>query len=98
MKFSVADIAAMLDALGEGAVINGASLRVIFQAPAQVLDGIGGLLVTDPTAVAADNDLAALGIEAGEYGSQITIAGMDYRILAVVPDGSGFSTLTLDVI
>ena len=96
MKFSAADTAAMLEALGETAPVISGSLQVVFQAPAQVLDGLGGLLVTDPTATASSAELAALEIEAGEFGSEITIDGTDYKILAITPDGSGFSTVTLE--
>lgn len=96
MNFAAADITAMLSAMGETATVAGGSLRVLFEAPGRVADGLGGVLVTDPTALAAESDIASLGIVAGESGSAITIGGKAYTVLAIVPDGDGFATMTLE--
>lgn len=97
MKFSADDKAAMLDALGDDAVVAGGIPRVLFQAPGEVLDGIGGVITTNPTAVIADGDVTTYGLVGGENGSGIAIDTVEYAILAIVPDGDGFSTLTLEL-
>lgn len=97
MQFSAADKAAMLEALGEDAVVTGGLIKVLFAAPGQVLDGLGGVITTNPTALADAADVATYGLVGGETGSDIMIAAVDYVILAIVPDGDGFSTLTLEL-
>ncbi len=97
MKFSAADKAAMLGAVGDEAVVTGGLIRVQFAAPGQVLDGLGGVIATSPTALADAADVATYDLVGGENGSAITIDTVDYVILAIVPEGNGFSTLTLEL-
>jgi len=97
MKFSAADMQAMLDALGEPATTLAGSLVVVFQAPGSVFPGASpGIVVSEPTALAAVADIVALGID---DGSDLAIDGRNYQVVAPpLPDGSGFATLTLEVV
>ncbi|MDD3814428.1 MAG: hypothetical protein PHZ02_07255 [Desulfocapsaceae bacterium] len=92
-----ADILWLFTNEGDEASVSAGSLRVMFRAPGQVLENFGGLIVDDPTALASDQHVAAYGITGGEYGTTITINGVDYRVLAIVPNGFGISLLTLEM-
>lgn len=97
MKFSTADKAAMLDAVGDDATCTAGPLRVVFQAPGSVFPGVSpGLVVSEPTALAAVADLEALAIV---DGTELTIDGRVYAVVSPpLPDGSGFATLTLEAV
>ena len=97
MKFSAADMQAMLEATGEPATCLAGTLQVVFQAPGSVFGGASpGIVLSEPTALAAVSDLAAMGIDDGSY---LTIDGREYQVVApLFPDGSGFATLTLEAV
>jgi hypothetical protein len=92
------DAAVMLEAIGDVAVVNGVSFNVLFNDTAQVADYRSDQVVrVDPYCLAASADVAALGIHGDPDGTAISIGGTDYRVMAVDPDGSAFSILTLGV-
>jgi len=97
MKFSAADMQAMLDAVGEDATCTAGTLRVVFNAPGSVFPGVGpGLVVSEPTVLAAVADIEALGIV---DGTELTIDGRVYAVVSPpLPDGAGFATLTLEAV
>lgn len=90
------DMGAIIDALGAGdtAVIGADSLPVIFTPARTVAVEDGTLATTAPYAIASAAAVAALTLTAGNGGSILTIAGVDYRVLAIDPDGLA-ATLTL---
>jgi hypothetical protein len=98
VKFSAAQQADMLDAVGVAITIGGATIQGDFQAPGEVLDQFEELIVTRPTVLFSGYDVAALSIVGGEFGTAMTIDGMDYVVLSIVPDGSGFYMATLEAV
>jgi hypothetical protein len=97
MKFSTDDQEAMLSALGEDAVLTGGIVRILFQAPGEVLDGMGGIITTNPTAQLKSEDINTFGIIGGMNGTAVVIDDVAYTVLSVIPDGDGFSTITLEM-
>lgn len=84
------------DDFGVDAIVNGSTLRLI-----QSLDGdtvLDGEMInhTGPFALAKQADIKALNVYAGNEGDTLTIAGVDYTVTAIDPDGSGFVMLSLD--
>jgi len=96
VRFSADQQAEMLAAVGVAITIGGSTIQGDFQAPGEVLDQFEELIVTRPTVLFSGYDVAALSIVGGEFGTAMTIDGMNYVVLSIVPDGSGFYMATLE--
>jgi hypothetical protein len=95
--FTPANIATMLKPpLGRSVEINGQTTYAVIDTKQLVADGMGGLIVADPSASIATTDVAALFIEGGENGSQLLDGETFYRVLSVMDEGTGFSILRLE--
>lgn len=73
---------------GVTATIGAASVSGIFDTPSAEMFGIGG---SDPTFTCATADVVSIAA-----GQAVTIAGTDYTVTAVKPDGTGLTVLHLD--
>ena len=90
-------IISALQDFGCDAEINGDTLRVIPPRSA-VRDMCAGGAVdhAGPWAMAAESDVDAMGIMAGNDGDTLTIDGMPYTVLTILPDGTGWTVLNLE--
>ena len=94
--FDAADIAVMLDAVGEPATTAHGPLAVSFFAPGQQIDVFdGAFTVTDPTALVSSADIPVHNLVGDPDGTVITISGKQYQIRTIVPEGDGFSLLEM---
>jgi len=101
MEFPASRIAHILNRLGEDALVgmDRSVLRVQYHSPGALVELFGQMVVVDNvTAVCSEAVAAALEITGGVSGtaSELTIRGNDYRVISAVPDGVGFSILTLE--
>lgn len=99
MKFSAADIAAMLDAVGDDAILGVTPIKVDFQAAGRIeeIEGMS-VIVSTPGCLASTAQLATLEALGGPGGDTITIDSTDYRIISITDQGDGFSALALEEI
>ena len=99
---SADDRRVMLEACGTMALVPAGSLLVSppeYPDPSLALAGIdAGINQINPVAMAAAEDVAALGITGGEDGTMITVMGTEYRVLSVHPSSTGFSALELGAV
>lgn len=87
--------AALAD-FGEPATLTSGLLTVLYSpAGSMRWTGLEEVLVQQPTAEALTADVEALDIVPGPRGDRLTIAGIDYTVLAIDPDGEGGSLMTL---
>lgn len=94
--FVATDIAAFLDAMGDDAVIGVFSFKVDFHGPFETVDyQNGGMVSSEPFALADPADVTALGITGGDAGSIVAVMGSSYRITAIEPDEAGFAIIHL---
>jgi len=74
----------------------GTTIRGLYNAPGTVTTVLDGSLIqTDPECIIATADVERLGIKSGKSGTAIIIDRAEFRILKILPDGAGLSTLTL---
>ncbi len=76
--------------LGEPATLNGTPLLGIYQAP---YVGAFGMASVDPTFKTRTVQAAPV---ASAHGATLVCAAGTYRVRSAQPDGSGWSTLTLE--
>lgn len=88
--FAEMDVA-LLDALGDDAVVDGVAMRGLFEAP-WIGPELGALktAVQEPRLTARSDELAAV-----TKGSRVTHRNVDYDVVNVQPDGAGMTTLIL---
>lgn len=92
MKFTAADITAMIDAFGDDVTTDFETMRGIYQAPGKVFDSYnGGIVTTSPTLLLSEIDAALI----TENSTFITIGAETFQAIEIMPDGAGFSELTL---
>lgn len=97
MQFSAADIAALLDTFGQsaeiGIFIGIKSYTVVFDSPGQIANIFTGQIETSaPSVIIADSDLAEC---EATHGTVVETGGVRYSIIAIDPDGTGFTRLSL---
>jgi hypothetical protein len=98
MQFSAEEKAAMLDAVGEDATINGCILPVLPMGENDHISLLSGDVVSSPpTLIASSDDVDAVGITVGESGDIITVMDKSWVIISAEPDGDGFCTMLLGV-
>lgn len=94
--FSAAARTAFLAAMGDDASIGGVAFKVDFSGPLEKIRAAGGDFdAEEPFALANPEDVTALGITAGNNGSEIEVMGKEWLITAIEPDESGFVVLHL---
>jgi hypothetical protein len=93
--FSAAARAAFMASMGDVATFGDDSFKVDFSGPFEMVRGGDSFGTEEPTALANPEDIALLGITAGDYGSEIEVMGNTYLVTAIEPDESGFVVLRL---
>jgi len=96
VRFSAAQQAALVAALGDQANINGVPFDLTFFGEENMVSLEGGtVVVSDPHAFVAWSLVDALGISGGSNGTVITVDAVDWRVLSVEKDESGLAVLRL---
>lgn len=83
--------AELIDALGEPAVYNGASLTVIFEETFEAVN----LHTGDVESMGPKAEAKTLDVLDAKHGDTIEVDGIVYRITGIQPDGLGITTLLL---
>lgn len=92
MKFSAADITAMLTATGQTITIGAASTVGKFKAAGKLMQMYDGSVATSgPLLIISETDAALV----TENSTVITISGTQYHAIQKLPDGSGLVELEL---
>lgn len=92
MRFTAADIAAMLDAMSTPCLIGLTPASGIFSAPGKAVDHYDGAVITTAPTLLVDEPTAAM---VAENSTVITINNVDYQATDKMPDGAGFVALSL---
>ncbi len=92
MKFSAADMQAMLSAIGGPVLIGAVPATGVFTGPGQPVVRDGVTMITDaPTLLLSETDAATV----VKDSTVITIDGTQYQAYEKTPDGAGFVELDL---
>lgn len=87
-----ADLPAMLKDFGVGAVVDGVSMSVIFD-NAYIRADVGtGMATTSPAIT-----LPTASVPASPRGKAVAVGGVNYKVAAHEPDGTGMSVLFLEL-
>lgn len=89
----VEDFAPYFIDFGVNALIGAATVRVIFDR-AFIASMNGQVDATEPMCVIKSSDVTA---QALVFGSAITISGIAYKVRGIQPDGTGITTLMLEL-
>jgi len=88
----VEDLTTFLADFGEAGTLNGAAVRVIFDAPMEAGGGMPGMYATTPQV-----QIPTTSVPAGVEGLQLTLDRGAYIVREHIADGTGMSLLLLSL-